>query len=60
MSFDSYRSPEAESLLRSARERFTRCSRDGRLFTTELCGAALYLALAGMIAVVASSPRQLS
>jgi putative nucleotidyltransferase with HDIG domain len=58
--FDSYGSPEAQSLLRAARERFRIAAPDRRLATTELVGAAVYLASAAALAVLVHSRLALS
>lgn len=56
MDFDSYRSPEAETLLLSARERFGRRAADHRLLVTETVAGTLLLILAVVLALTARSP----
>lgn len=60
MEFDSYRSPEAETLLRSERERFSQRSFASRLFLTESVAAGLMLSFAVALALYGSSPVRLS
>jgi putative nucleotidyltransferase with HDIG domain len=60
MDFDSYRSPEAETLLLSGRERFTRRALGDRLLVTETLAAVMVLAAAGSLALIARSPRPLA
>jgi HD-GYP domain-containing protein (c-di-GMP phosphodiesterase class II) len=60
MDFDSYSTPEGESLLRSARERFTARALSSRVLRTEFVAAAVCLGLAVALAVVGSSPQRLS
>jgi putative nucleotidyltransferase with HDIG domain len=59
-SFDSYRSPEAEALLRSGRERFRSRSRLSRVLVTGSAAAILFLALALALALAGSSPVPIS
>jgi HD-GYP domain-containing protein (c-di-GMP phosphodiesterase class II) len=56
---DSYRSPEAETLLRSARERFSGRTAADRLLVTEGVGALLFLACALGLALIASPSQPL-
>jgi HD-GYP domain-containing protein (c-di-GMP phosphodiesterase class II) len=60
MDFDSYRSPEAETLLRSERERFSQRSGPSRLLVTEAAGAVLFVALAVLLALDAPWPYPIS
>jgi putative nucleotidyltransferase with HDIG domain len=60
MDFDSYRSPEAETLLRSAQERFGHRALASRLFVTEAVSASVFIALAVALALAGNGPRTLS
>ena len=60
MDFDSYSTPEGESLLRSAKERFTERALANRVLVTESLAAACCVTLAVALAVLGSSPQRLS
>jgi signal transduction histidine kinase/CheY-like chemotaxis protein len=60
MLIDSYEAPGAESLLLLGRGRHADGAEGRRLLITEAVGAALFVAAAGTLAVVASSPRGFS
>jgi signal transduction histidine kinase/CheY-like chemotaxis protein len=60
MLIDSYETPGAESLLLLGRDRHAEGVEGRRLLITEAVGAALFVAAAGTLAVVASSPRGFS
>ena len=57
---DSYETPGAESLLRLGRERHSELTPARRLLITEASAAALFIAVAGALAVFASASRPLS
>jgi putative nucleotidyltransferase with HDIG domain len=59
--FDSYRTPEAEGLLRMGAARFAAAGGAGRrLLSVDALAALLFLGLAGALAALAGSPRALS
>jgi HD-GYP domain-containing protein (c-di-GMP phosphodiesterase class II) len=60
MDLDSYETPEAESLLRSARERHADRDPARRVFTTEFVSALIFLAGAGLLAALSGWTRPLS
>ena len=60
MSYDSYTDPQSESLLRAGQERFRSARPARRTLITEAAAAALFLAVAGSLAVWAPSGRSLS
>ena len=60
MLIDSYETPGAESLLLLGRERHSDGSHGRRLLTTEAGTAALFIAVAGALAVFANASRTLS
>lgn len=60
MDFDSYTTPEGESLLRSAKDRFSQRALANRVLFTELVAAICCLGLALALALLGSSPRSLS
>src|SRR5581483_7477991 len=60
MLIDSYETPGAESLLVLGRERHRAGGVARRLLGTETIAAAMFLAAAGSLALLATSPRSLS
>lgn len=60
MDLDSYETPEAESLLRSAQERHADRATGRRALTTELSSALVFLVGAGLLAALGSWGRPLS
>jgi HD-GYP domain-containing protein (c-di-GMP phosphodiesterase class II) len=60
MDFDSYTSPEAEELLRTAATRYEKGSRDRRTLMTEAAFAAAFLVSALAIAIIAPWGRSLT
>ena len=60
MQFDSYETPDTETLLQLGRERHVPSGRDPRLLVTEAAAAAAFLAGAVALAVFGSSVRSFS
>jgi HD-GYP domain-containing protein (c-di-GMP phosphodiesterase class II) len=60
MDLDSYETPEAERLLRSARERYADRGADRGVFTTELVSALIFLTGAGLLATLSGWARPVS
>jgi HD-GYP domain-containing protein (c-di-GMP phosphodiesterase class II) len=60
MDFDSYESPDAETLLKSARDRFVVRKHADRLLATEATGAAVFLIGALTLSLSVTSVRHLS
>jgi hypothetical protein len=60
MDIDSYRTPDAESLLIAAQERHCNGRQARRVLVTEAVGAAVFLAGAGSLAALSSWTRSLS
>jgi putative nucleotidyltransferase with HDIG domain len=60
MDFDSYSTPEGESLLRSAQQRFTTRAASSRVLATEFVAGAVCLGMAVALAVLGSSPQRLT
>jgi HD-GYP domain-containing protein (c-di-GMP phosphodiesterase class II) len=60
MDLDSYETPEAESLLRSAQERHADRGPAGRVAATELVSAVVFLVGAGLLAALSNWARPLS
>jgi hypothetical protein len=60
MDFDSYESPDAETLLKSARDRFVGSKHAERLLATEATGAAVFLVTAFAFSLSVTSARHLS
>ncbi len=60
MDFDSYESPDAETLLESARDRFVSRQHADRLVLTEAVGAAVFLVAAFAFSRSVTSVRHLS
>jgi HD-GYP domain-containing protein (c-di-GMP phosphodiesterase class II) len=60
MDFDSYESPDAETLLKSARDRFVGRKHADRLLATEAAGAAVFLVAAFAFSLLVTPARHLS
>jgi HD-GYP domain-containing protein (c-di-GMP phosphodiesterase class II) len=60
MNIDSYQTPDAEGLLRSAQERHADGGHGRRILITEAVAAGVFLAAAAGVAVFGSSTRSLS
>lgn len=60
LSFDSYETPEAQSLLRSGQERYSGGRRPRRVLLTEAAGAAVFLGAGGLLAALSARTQSLS
>jgi HD-GYP domain-containing protein (c-di-GMP phosphodiesterase class II) len=60
MKFDSYESPDAESLLRSGRRRYAEPEQARRSLITEAAAAAAFVIAALLLAALGASPRPMS
>lgn len=59
--FDSYRTPDAEGLLRAARARFANAERGGRrVLSADALAALLFLSASGLLAALGGAPQPLS